>query len=93
MGVSEYVAAYVRQWGGLDAIHVPISLMERLETQRLGRFDNPYVVMVNPCAVKGISIFLALAERAPHLQFGAVPTWGTSAARISRRCAGTQISR
>ncbi len=35
--------------------------------------------MVNPCAVKGISIFLALAERAPHLQFGAVPTWGTSA--------------
>lgn len=79
VGVSEYVAGYVRQWGGLDAIHVPISLMEPRETQRLGRFDNPYVVMVNPCAVKGISIFLALAERAPHLQFAAVPTWGTSA--------------
>lgn len=79
VGVSEYVAQYVRQWSGLDAIHVPISLMEPQETQRLGRFDNPYVVMVNPCAVKGISIFLALAERAKHLQFGAVPTWGTSA--------------
>jgi surfactin synthase thioesterase subunit/glycosyltransferase involved in cell wall biosynthesis len=79
VGVSEYVAGYVRQWSGLDAIHVPISLMEHEETQQLGRFDNPYVVMVNPCAVKGISIFLALAERAPHVQFGAVPTWGTSA--------------
>jgi surfactin synthase thioesterase subunit/glycosyltransferase involved in cell wall biosynthesis len=79
VGVSEYVAGYVRQWSNLDAIHVPISLMEPRETQRLGRFDNPYVVMVNPCAVKGISIFLALAEGAPHLQFGAVPTWGTSA--------------
>ncbi|HLK20483.1 MAG TPA: thioesterase domain-containing protein [Bryobacteraceae bacterium] len=79
VGVSEYVAGYARQWGGLDAIHVPISLMEPAETRSLGRFDNPYVVMVNPCAVKGISIFLALAERAPHLRFGAVPTWGTSA--------------
>ena len=79
VGVSEYVAGYVRHWSGLDAIHVPISLMEPQETQRLGRFDNRYVVMVNPCAVKGISIYLALAERAPHLQFGAVPTWGTSA--------------
>src|SRR5580658_6270649 len=24
VGVSEYVAGYVRQWGGLDGIHVPI---------------------------------------------------------------------
>jgi surfactin synthase thioesterase subunit/glycosyltransferase involved in cell wall biosynthesis len=78
-GVSEYVAGYVRQWSGLEAIHVPISLLERREAHQLGRFDNPYVVMVNPCAVKGISIFLALADRAPQLEFAAVPTWGTSA--------------
>ena len=77
VGVSEYVAGYVRRWSGLDAIHVPISLLESQEAPQLGRFDNPYVVMVNPCAVKGISIFLALAERAPHLEFAAVPTWGT----------------
>ena len=78
-GVSEYVAGYVREWGGLDAIHVPISLLEPGEVPQIGRFDNPYVVMVNPCAVKGIAIFLALAEHAPGVQFGAVPTWGTSA--------------
>jgi surfactin synthase thioesterase subunit len=36
--------------------------------------------MVNPSAVKGISIFLALAERMPHVHFAAVPLWGTNAA-------------
>ncbi len=88
VGVSEYVAGYVRQWGGLEAIHVPISLLEHQEVRLLGRFDSPYVVLVNPCAVKGISIFLKLAERAPHLEFAAVPTWGTSAqdlAELRRR--------
>jgi surfactin synthase thioesterase subunit/glycosyltransferase involved in cell wall biosynthesis len=83
VGVSEYVAGYVRRWSGLDAIHVPISLLEPQEVHQLGRFDNPYVVMVNPCAVKGISIFLALAESAPHLEFAAVPTWGTSAGDLA----------
>src|SRR5687767_8730606 len=29
VGVSEYVAGYVRKWGGIDAIHVPISLLEK----------------------------------------------------------------
>jgi surfactin synthase thioesterase subunit/glycosyltransferase involved in cell wall biosynthesis len=79
VGVSEYVAGYVRQWSGLPAIHIPISLLEPGEVPQLGRFDNRYVVMVNPCAVKGMSIFLALAERLPQLEFAAVPTWGTSA--------------
>lgn len=83
VGVSEYVAGYVRQWGGLDAVHVPISLLEPGDPRQLGHFDNPYVLMVNPCAVKGIVVFLALAEHAPHLQFAAVPTWGTSAADLS----------
>jgi surfactin synthase thioesterase subunit/glycosyltransferase involved in cell wall biosynthesis len=83
VGVSEYVADYVRRWSGLNAIHVPISLLEPGEVQRAGRFDNPYVVMVNPCAVKGIAIFLALADSALHLQFAAVPTWGTSSADLA----------
>ena len=79
VGVSEYVARYVREFGGMDAVHVPIALMEPGEVACLGRFENPYVSMVNPCAVKGISIFLALAERMPQVQFAAVPVWGTNA--------------
>ena len=28
VGVSEYVARYVREHGGIHAVHVPISLLE-----------------------------------------------------------------
>ena len=83
VAVSEYVAEYTRRWGGVEAIHVPISLLDgggRAEYPNLGRFDNRYVSMVNPCAVKGIAIFLALADRFPHVAFATVPTWGTTAA-------------
>ncbi len=83
VGVSHYVAGYVREWSGLDAIHVPISLLEPgSEFPLLGRFDSEFVSMVNPCAVKGISIFLELARRMPHLQFAAIPTWGTTPAEM-----------
>ena len=79
VAVSEFVARYARRWAGLDAIHVPISLLEPGERPYLGRFDNRFVTMVNPCAVKGISIFVALAERLPGTEFAAVPTWGSTA--------------
>ena len=65
VGVSQYVADYVRKWSGIEAVHVPISLLEPGPYEPLGRFENEFVTLVNPCAVKGISIFLALAERLP----------------------------
>jgi surfactin synthase thioesterase subunit/glycosyltransferase involved in cell wall biosynthesis len=78
VGVSRYVADYIRRHAGIAAVHVPISLLEREEWPELGRFDNEFVTMVNPCAVKGIEIFLKLADEFPELQFAAVPTWGTN---------------
>ena len=79
VGVSEYVARYIREHAGIDAVHVPISLIEPDETwPELGRFDSDFVTFVNPCAVKGIAIFLALAAAFPNLTFAAVPTWGTT---------------
>lgn len=83
VGVSEYVARYVREQGGMNAVHVPISLMESAEAPDLGRFESPYVTIANPCAVKGIDIFVALAARMPQVQFAAVPTWGTNAADLA----------
>ena len=80
VGVSQYVADYVRQWSGIQAVHVPISLLEPGPYEPLGRFENEFVTLVNPCAVKGISIFLALAERMPDVRFAAVPLWGTNEA-------------
>jgi len=80
VGVSQYVADYVRRWSGIPAIHVPISLMDKGPFPELGNIDNELVTLVNPCAVKGISIFLALADRMPEVRFAAVPTWGTNEA-------------
>ncbi len=78
VGVSHYVAGYIRRHAAIDAVHVPISLLEAAEWPELGRFDNDFVTMVNPCAVKGITIFLALADAFPQTAFAAVPTWGTN---------------
>jgi surfactin synthase thioesterase subunit/glycosyltransferase involved in cell wall biosynthesis len=78
VGVSRYVAEYIRQHAGIDAVHVPISLMEREDWPELGRFDNQFTTLVNPCAVKGIDIFLALADAFPETAFAAVPMWGTN---------------
>jgi glycosyltransferase involved in cell wall biosynthesis len=83
VAVSEYVAQYTRQWGAMDAVHVPISLLEPGEFPCVGRFDNRFVTMVNPCAVKGISILLELARRMPAVEFAAVPTWGTTPADLT----------
>ena len=80
VGVSGYVADYIRRWSGIPAVSLPISLLESGPAHDLGRFDNEFVTLVNPCAVKGIAIFLALAERFPQARFAAVPTWGTNQA-------------
>jgi len=78
IGVSEYVASYMRDCSGIPAIHVPIALPEPGPYPKLGSFDNQYVTLVNPCAVKGLVVLLALAEAMPYLAFAAVPTWGTT---------------
>jgi surfactin synthase thioesterase subunit/glycosyltransferase involved in cell wall biosynthesis len=78
VGVSRYVADYIRKHAGIDAVHVPISLMEPGDWPELGRFDNSFTTLVNPCAVKGIDIFLALADAFPETAFAAVPMWGTN---------------
>lgn len=93
VGVSHYVAGYVRQWAGIDAIHVPISLLENVpEYADLGRFDNRFISMVNPCAVKGIGIFLELARQRPGLEFCAIPTWGTQPDELAAMVAQPNIT-
>ncbi|WP_031500292.1 glycosyltransferase [Bryobacter aggregatus] len=78
VGVSEYVARYCREEAGLDAVHVPISLSDDSNPPDVGRFENPYVTLVNPSAVKGLPILLGLADAMPETQFAAVPSWGTT---------------
>jgi glycosyltransferase involved in cell wall biosynthesis len=42
-------------------------------------FERGLITMINPSAVKGVSIFLAVAERLPSHEFGVIPGWGTTA--------------
>jgi glycosyltransferase involved in cell wall biosynthesis len=41
-------------------------------------FAAGLVTMINPCAVKGLPIFLETAVRLPEIDFGVVPGWGTT---------------
>ena len=52
-------------------IHPPIYGAGPFE--RSQNFQHGLITIINPCAVKGISIFLALAEKFPDLKFGALP--------------------
>ena len=76
--IGEHMAAYVRQHLGVEAavIHPPIY------AEPAAPLADPqgYLLAINPCRVKGIEIFLALADRFPHLPFAAVPGWGTTSA-------------
>ena len=78
VGVSRYVADYVTKWSGIPAVSLPISLQGAGPFPEFHNFDSGYVTMVNPSAIKGVSILLALARRCPDYEFAAVPTWGTT---------------
>jgi glycosyltransferase involved in cell wall biosynthesis len=76
--VSDFVAGYVAHWSGLRAHSLPISFFGKGPFPDFANFDAGYVTLINPCAVKGIAIFLGLAKAFPRVPFAAVPTWGTT---------------
>jgi glycosyltransferase involved in cell wall biosynthesis len=80
--VSRFLQDYIRRWSGLDSVvaHFPVYGSEPFPY--LGAYDNKFVTMINPSLIKGIVIFLALAEKFPDVKFAAVPTWATSAADL-----------
>ena len=82
IAVSTFLQEYIRRWSGLESAVLPLNTLtlRRGAFPRLGRFDADFVTFVNPCAVKGLPIFLALARAFPDVAFAAVPTWGTTEA-------------
>ena len=91
VGVSRYVADYIRQWSGIEAEALPISFMGPGPFPELGEFSNEFVTLANPCVVKGIDIFVGMADALPHLKFAAVPTWGTNESDFAKLRARTNI--
>ena len=77
---SKFLAGYIRQWSNLDPVVVYMPVYGSSPFPYFGQFEKGFVTMVNPCLLKGITIFLALARALPNIEFAAVPTWGTTSA-------------
>ncbi|MBA3768660.1 MAG: hypothetical protein H0W99_17115, partial [Acidobacteria bacterium] len=78
--VSNHIKEYIKQWSDLDSVALAFPVYGSGPFPDLGCFDKGYVTLINPCAVKGIFIFLELARRMPEVEFAGVPTWGTTSA-------------
>ena len=78
VAIGKHMADYIERALGRRAavIHPPIYGSGPFAN--LANFDSGLITMINPCAVKGISIFLDIAERMPEREFGVVPGWGTT---------------
>ena len=80
-GVSRYVADYIRQWSGIPAVHVPISLLDPPPYPGSGPLRKR--IRHAGESVRGEGHFHLSGSRGPHARRGsllAVPTWGTDQA-------------
>lgn len=78
VAVSEYVKNYIHEYGKRDSVVLPICLNGPGPFPNLGKYGDGFVTLINPCAYKGLSIFVDLARMLPQITFAAVPTWGTT---------------
>jgi glycosyltransferase involved in cell wall biosynthesis len=78
VAIGHHMQGYIRESLGCEAavIHPPI--YGRPPFSRFGSFDQGWILMINPCVVKGIEIFLGLAAALPQLPFAALTGWGTT---------------
>ncbi len=79
VAIGHYMGDYIELHAGATAtvIHPPIYGDGPFE--RFDAFMGGAVTMINPCAVKGISIFTGVAGALPGVNFAALPGWGTTA--------------
>ena len=73
--MADYIERELRRTA--EVIHPPI--YGKGPFANYGNFERGLITMINPCAVKGVSIFREVAARLPAHAFGVVPGWGTTA--------------
>ncbi|MBV8820308.1 MAG: glycosyltransferase family 4 protein, partial [Acidobacteriaceae bacterium] len=78
--IGGHMAAYIEQHLGVRATVIHPPMYGTPPYPQFGAFEDGWVLMVNPCQVKGMSIFLELARRFPQLPFAALAGWGTTSA-------------
>jgi glycosyltransferase involved in cell wall biosynthesis len=78
VAVSHFISDYIQKYSGVKTSVVPLPNFGSGPFPSYNSFERGYIVMINPCAVKGISIFLQVARALPQISFAAVPSWGTT---------------
>jgi glycosyltransferase involved in cell wall biosynthesis len=75
---SNFLSDYVHYWINIKPITIYLPAYGQPPFPNFGKFESGFITLVNPCHLKGISIFIKLADQFPELEFAAVPTWGTT---------------
>jgi glycosyltransferase involved in cell wall biosynthesis len=82
--ISNFMKRYIHDHGGLEAHLLQLPVYGAGPFPDLSGFDGGFVTMINPCELKGVSIFMGLAQSFPDIEFAAVPTWGADQNLIDR---------
>jgi glycosyltransferase involved in cell wall biosynthesis len=79
VAIGHHMADYIERELGRSAavIHPPIYGQGPFTHYQ--NFGRGTITMINPCAVKGISIFRQVADRMGGHEFAVLPGWGTTA--------------
>jgi glycosyltransferase involved in cell wall biosynthesis len=74
VAIGRHMAGYIEEHSAAKAVvvHPPIYGAPAVVE------GGPLVLMINPCVVKGVEIFVELAARLPEVPFGALVGWGTT---------------
>lgn len=93
LSATRYTQEYLFEARGLSSSFIPFPVFGAGPFDNIADRQRKTVGMINPCDIKGLPIFLALAERFPQFTFIAVPTWGASHDDLARISAlpNTQI--
>jgi glycosyltransferase involved in cell wall biosynthesis len=78
VSVSRAAQDYVRRWADLPSKLIYPDVYGAATVRTPDPARQRYVTIVNPCAYKGIDVFLALADALPQVSFLAVNSWGTT---------------
>jgi glycosyltransferase involved in cell wall biosynthesis len=78
VAIGQHMAQYIERALGRPVVVIHPPIYGAGPYPNYANFERGFLTMINPCAVKGISIFLEIARRLPEYQFAAIPGWGTT---------------
>jgi glycosyltransferase involved in cell wall biosynthesis len=79
IAIGHHMRGYIQQHAGVEARVVHPPMYGAPPWPLFGRTGDGFVLMINPCAVKGLGIFLEMARRFPEVPFAGLAGWGTTA--------------